>query len=90
MIARTEGVTVKPVKIFLHDYAGHPFQAELSRELARRGHLVTHGYFAADTGPKGVLERIAGDPPTLSFAAIDIGEPYTKGSFVKRRFQAEL
>ncbi len=87
MIARTEGAPVKPISIFLHDYAGHPFQAELSRELARRGHHVTHGFFAADTGPKGVLERTAGDPPTLSFAAIDIGEPYSKGSFVKRRFQ---
>ena len=87
MIARTEGVPVKPVKIFLHDYAGHPFQAELSRELARRGHHVTHAYFAADTGPKGALARTRDDPATLSFAAIDIGEPYSKDSFVKRRFQ---
>ncbi len=87
MIRANRRRPVKPASIFLHDYAGHPFQAELSRELARRGHRVTHAFFAADTGPKGVLERVAGDPPTLSFAPIDIGEPYSKGSFVKRRFQ---
>ena len=78
---------VNSTSIFLHDYAGHPFQAELSRELARRGHAVTHGFFAADTGPKGVLERVADDPETLRFAPIDIGAPYSKASFVKRRFQ---
>ena len=72
--------------IFLHDYAGHPFQAELSRALAARGHRVTHAYFAADSGPKGALARTADDPETLSFAPIDIGAPYTKASFVRRRF----
>lgn len=72
--------------IFLHDYAGHPFQAELSRALAARGHRVTHGYFAADAGPKGALVRTDADPETLTFAPIDIGAPYSKASFVRRRF----
>lgn len=78
---------MKPLSIFLHDYAGHPFQVELSRELARRGHTVVHGYFADDIGPKGDLRRRKDDPETLSFLPISIGEPYSKTSFVKRRFQ---
>jgi hypothetical protein len=28
------------MKVVLHDFAGHPFQAELSRRLAARGHDV--------------------------------------------------
>jgi colanic acid biosynthesis glycosyl transferase WcaI len=78
---------VKPLTIFLHDYAGHPFQVELSRELAKRGHKVVHAYFADDIGPKGDLQRREGDPDGLSFLPISIGETYSKTSFVKRRFQ---
>lgn len=72
---------------FIHDYAGHPFQVELSRELARRGHKVTHAYFAGDHGPKGRFERHADDSDRLEFAGIDIAGTYSKQSFVKRRFQ---
>ncbi|MEO0982771.1 MAG: glycosyltransferase family 4 protein [Pseudomonadota bacterium] len=75
------------LKLFIHDYAGHPFQVELSRELARRGHEVTHAYFGGDAGPKGVMKRLEGDAESLSFLPIDIEGDYTKTSFVKRRFQ---
>ncbi|MBT9446298.1 MAG: glycosyltransferase family 4 protein [Hyphomonadaceae bacterium] len=74
-------------KIFLHDYAGHPFQAELSRALAARGHQITHAYFEGDAGPKGALEHAAGDPGSLTFAPVGIGETYSKTSFARRRFQ---
>ena len=77
---------MKPLKIFLHDYAGHPFQAELSRALASRGHRVTHAFFAGDPGPKGDLKVKPGDAPTLRLEPVDIGVPYTKGNFVRRRF----
>lgn len=72
--------------VFLHDYAGHPFQAELSRALAARGRKVTHAYFAADSGPKGDLVRAPGDAEGLKFLPLDTGRPYDKASFVKRRF----
>lgn len=75
------------MNLLIHDYAGHPFQVDLSRELARRGHKVTHAYFAGDPGPKGALARRPGDPETLSFVGLDISSPYTKGNFVRRRFQ---
>ena len=47
------------MRILVHDYSGHPFQVELSRELARRGHEVTHSYCEAYVSGKGHLERRA-------------------------------
>ncbi len=44
------------MKILVHDHSGHPFQAELSRELARRGHDVMHSYVAGYVSGKGRLE----------------------------------
>ncbi len=74
------------MKILVHDYAGHPFQVDLSRELACRGHAVTHGYFHGDRGPKGRLERSSSDPDGLSFSGVKLARPYDKASFVRRRF----
>ncbi len=73
------------MKIPLHDYAGHPFQAELSRRLASRGHTVIHAFFAGDAGPKGRMTRQAGDPESLSFAPLETGGDYSKTNFIKRR-----
>ncbi len=73
--------------IVVHDYCGHPFQLQLSRELARRGNQVSHLYFAGDAGPKGSLDRAPGDPDLLRIEGIAIRCPYRKASFVRRRFQ---
>ncbi len=73
------------MKILIHDYAGHPFQVHLSRQLAQRGHHVTHAFFADDPGPKGVLQTRPGDPPTLRFAGISTGRPYDKAALWSRR-----
>ncbi len=48
------------MRILLHDYSGHPFQAELSRELAGRGHEVTHSWNASYVSGKGGLEELDG------------------------------
>ncbi len=74
------------LKILVHDYAGHPFQVELSRELAKRGHQVIHAYFAGDQGPKGDLIRRPGDSANLSFVGLETRRAYDKTSFVRRRF----
>lgn len=74
------------MKIFVHDYAGHPFQVDLSRELALRGHAVSHAYFHGDLGPKGKLEKSSSDPHGLSFTGVKQSRPYDKASFVRRRF----
>ena len=72
------------MRIAIHDYAGHPFQFELSRELARRGHQVRHFYFAEDIGPKGASGVTPDDPPTLSIEPISMGG-YSKTNLLKRR-----
>jgi colanic acid biosynthesis glycosyl transferase WcaI len=75
------------MKLLLHDYAGHVFPIDLSRQLATRGHQVIHGFFGGDPGPKGALARREGDPATLSFEAFQIKGSYEKGNFIKRRFK---
>lgn len=73
------------MRILLHDYSGHPFQVELSRELSRRGHDVTHSYCDAYTSGKGHLQAELGE--TLTFEPIGVGVAITKTSFVRRLFQ---
>ncbi|MDX1419152.1 MAG: glycosyltransferase family 4 protein [Rubricoccaceae bacterium] len=71
--------------ILHHDFGGYPFQAELSRALAERGHRVTHAYCASlVTTPGGTFARQPGDPDGLAFAPIDLGEPLAKYDFAKR------
>jgi glycosyltransferase involved in cell wall biosynthesis len=49
------------MKILVHDHSGHPFQAELSRELARRGHEVTHSFASGYVSGKGRLAAAPGE-----------------------------
>src|SRR5439155_5259212 len=56
-------------------------------ELARRRHTVLHLHFAEFQTPKGRLRLAADDPATLDIAAVSIGRPFAKYSFVRRRFQ---
>jgi glycosyltransferase involved in cell wall biosynthesis len=74
------------MRVLVHDYSGHPFQVELSSELARRGHEVTHSYCAAYVSGKGRLD----DPGSrVEFDAIGRGEVVDKLDF-KRRIRQEL
>ncbi len=75
------------MRIVVHDYSGHPFQIQLSRELARRGHVVQHVYFADFQTPKGALSLRADDPSTLTITGVSLGEPFRKNTFVQRRSQ---
>jgi len=75
------------LRIVIADYSGHPFQVQLSRELARRGHSVLHLHFAEFQTPKGRLTLGPDDPETLSIEAISIGKKFAKHSFIKRRSQ---
>ena len=73
------------MRILIHDFAGHPFQVQLSRQLAGRGHFVTHVYAAGLPGPKGRLSTVASDPVWLSIRGIQLGSQFKKYS-AQRRF----
>lgn len=73
------------MKVLLHDYSGHPFQVQLSRELSRRGHDVLHSYCEAYTSGKGHLATAPGE--TLRFEPIGVGTEIEKMKFRKRIFQ---
>ena len=76
------------MKVVLHDFSGHPFQAELSRRLADRGHEVDHVSSAQYVSGKGHLGRQPGDSTTLSFTAIDLDMPFQKYAALPRmRFE---
>jgi len=72
------------VRFLVHDYSGHPFQAQLSRALALRGHEVLHSTCTAYVSGKGDLD--AHDTPGLRFSTIGSG-PVKKHDFVQRTFQ---
>jgi len=66
------------MKVVLHDFSGHPFQAELSRRLADKGHDVDHVSSVQYVSGKGHLSPQPGDSATLSFTAIDLHLPFHK------------
>lgn len=73
------------MRVLVHDYSGHPFQVELSGELARRGHDVTHSWCEAHVSGRGNL----GGHDGVRFDSIGRGEVIDKLSF-KRRLVQEL
>ncbi len=72
------------MRIAVHDYPGHPFQMELSRTLAERGHVVRHFFFAGDPGPKGASTIRPGDPENFSIRPITLKFPYKRESLPRR------
>jgi colanic acid biosynthesis glycosyl transferase WcaI len=76
-------------RILINDYSGHPFQVELSRELARRGHSVLHLYSADDQTPKGDLLLGPTDPATFAVEGLSLGEPLQKYTNLPKRRRQE-
>lgn len=79
------------MRILVHEFGGYPFPVELSAELARRGHRVTHSWCASlvDTaGSANDLSRGGEHPATLDFAPLSLGRPLDKYNYV-RRFRQE-
>ena len=76
------------MRIAVHDYSGHPFQVQLSRELARMGHDVLHLYFESFPTPKGGVHRRPDDSPNLEIEGLRFAEEFPKyGHFIQRRHQ---
>jgi glycosyltransferase involved in cell wall biosynthesis len=78
---------VRARRILVHDYSGHPFQVQLARSLARRGHEVLHVYSESFQTPKGDLAARPDDPLRFRIAGLSLSEPFQKSSFLKRRAQ---
>jgi glycosyltransferase involved in cell wall biosynthesis len=72
------------MQIIVHDYAGHPFQVQLSRRLAAQGHNVLHLYCASTHTPRGELERQVDDPPGFEIRAITLDQMIPKNNFFRR------
>src|SRR5882762_4343680 len=73
------------MRLLIHDFAGHPFQAQLSRRLAQRGHAVTHVYPVGLAGPKGRLTGAESDSARLNIRGIQLSSQFRKYS-AHRRF----
>src|SRR5437016_2035199 len=80
-------MTSASLRIFLHDYTGHPPQVHIARELARRGHTVLYAYAAMIETPRGNLARRPDDPPGLDIVGIGINSAFQKHSYFKRQLQ---
>lgn len=72
------------MRIAVHDFAGHPFQVQLSRELASRGHSVLHPYLPELPGPKGPLRPEATDPQSFRCCPVSLDAPFPKYAMWKR------
>ena len=72
------------MKILIHDFAGHPFQVALSRELANRGHVVTHAYFVEDPGPKGAMQNYHSDTGAVYMRPLSTGRQYSNSNLFSR------
>ena len=73
------------MRILVHDYGGYAFPLDLSKELSRRNHEVTHAYCASlQTTPPGVEKDTGASPEGITLSPLSIGEPLNKYNFIKR------
>ncbi len=70
------------MRVIVHDFSGHPFQAELARSLARRGHAVLHVQCASYTSGKGSFEDDLSSNP--QYASISVGEVFERYRTARR------
>ena len=68
------------MRILLVDYAGHPFQYDLSCELGTRGHEVIHTYSSSTLTPQTGFE------PSINVVVepVSIGRPFEKYRIFRR------
>jgi colanic acid biosynthesis glycosyl transferase WcaI len=75
------------MRVVVHDYVGHPFQAQLARALAARGHDVLHLHCASFVTGKGRVHREPGDPPGLEFGVVTLAGEFAKYDVPRRGAQ---
>jgi len=72
------------MRLVTHDFAGHPFQMQLSRALAGRGHRVHHLHCESLVGAKAGLDVGEGDAAGLTIEGVGGKRPMAKGSLARR------
>ena len=72
------------LKIIIHDYAGHPFQFDLSKKLSKT-FKIYHLYFKNDYGPKADFTNLNFD--NLNVEGLGENIIYKKSNFVGRFFK---
>lgn len=77
-------------RVLVHDFSGHPFQVQLSRELARRGLEVLHVYCSSYVTGRGRLATTSNDPESLSIQPVGLDGTFTKYSALNRARQEAL
>ena len=83
---RGAGIAKNVSSVVVNDYAGHPFQIDLSRELAARGVNVNHAYCDTNVTPRGDLTDTSS---TLKVVGISTGTEFDKYN-AKKRLVAEI
>jgi glycosyltransferase involved in cell wall biosynthesis len=76
------------MRVNLHDFTGHPFEVQLARALAARGHDVLHLYAGQYVTGRGRLDVTCDDPESLRIEPLVAALPMRKYSPVGRvRFE---
>lgn len=72
------------MRLLVCDFSGHPFQVQLSRELARRGHDVVHAFCPDYRSGQGDLSSRTTDPHTFSLKPLPLGTSFEKSRYIRR------
>ncbi len=75
---------MSPLRITVHDFVGHAFQTQLSRELARRGHSVQHVFFSGFKSPNDRPSAAGDDPATFLLDPVHLPGAYPKYDYFRR------
>jgi glycosyltransferase involved in cell wall biosynthesis len=72
-----------PLKVHVHDFSAHPFQAQLSNQFAKLGFEILHSYFDRP-GQKKALLRDTLNTKRIRFQGISLKFPYQVQNLPKR------
>jgi colanic acid biosynthesis glycosyl transferase WcaI len=78
------------MRVLVHDYAGHPFQVQLSRELSRRGHEVLHLHCGSLRTGKGAVEAKSDDERSFRVEAVRLPREFERYSPWRRLRQERV
>jgi colanic acid biosynthesis glycosyl transferase WcaI len=68
------------MRVLVHDYTGHPFQVQLSRELARRRHDVLHLHCGSFRTGKGAVEGTTDDDTRFRVEPVSLPSEFDRYS----------